>query len=72
MLFEGIPFSRHRNEYPELADQIVDWALTNMYHSEGRFYYQKTRLFTKRFTLLRWCNGWMARALAYSLREFGQ
>jgi hypothetical protein len=59
-----ITFSRHREEYPAKADSIARWALDTMYHRAGRFYYQERRLYKKRFTLMRWCNGWMARALA--------
>ena len=62
-----LTFARHRNAFPDLAERIAAWALSNMYHPAGRFYYQQMRYYTKRFTLLRWCNGWMARALA-SLR----
>lgn len=59
-----ITFSRHMDDYPGLAKKIADWAIDNMYHQDGRFYYQQTRLFTKRFTLMRWCNAWMFRALS--------
>lgn len=59
-----LTFSRHNADYPGLADKIATWAINHMYHPDGRFYYQQTRYFTKRFTLLRWCNGWMSRALA--------
>jgi hypothetical protein len=59
-----ITFSRHREEYPAKAEFIARWALDTMYHNAGRFYYQEGRLYKKRFTLMRWCNGWMARALA--------
>jgi len=59
-----ITFSRHQAEYPGLAEKIAMWAVTNMYHKEGRFYYQETPFYKKRFTLLRWCNAWMFRALA--------
>jgi len=59
-----ITFSRHQTEYPGLAEKIAAWALKKMYHREGRFYYQETAYFRKRFTLLRWCNAWMFRALA--------
>ena len=59
-----ITFSRHLTQYPGLSQKIVTWTLDNMYHSDGRFYYQQTPWFTKRFTLLRWCNAWMFRALA--------
>jgi len=63
-----LTFSRHMREYPGLADKIVQWVITNMYHPSGRFYYQQHRFFTQRFTLLRWCNGWMCRALSCYLR----
>ncbi len=53
--------------YPELAPRIVEWALTRMYDPVGRFYYQQTRFYTKKFTFLRWCNAWMCRALAFYL-----
>ena len=64
-----ITFSRHMNEYPGLADKIAEWVLDNMYHKEGRFYYQQTPWLTKRFTLLRWCNAWMFRALAVLVKQ---
>lgn len=59
-----LTFARHRAEYPGLAERIAAWSIAQMYHPEGRFSYQQTRWYTKRFTLLRWCNGWMARGLA--------
>jgi rhamnogalacturonyl hydrolase YesR len=59
-----ITFSRHFREYPGLAENISGWTLDKMYNNEGRFYYQETRLYKKRFSLLRWCNAWMFRALA--------
>lgn len=64
-----ITFSRHSELYPGLAEKIANWAVDNMYSKQGRFFYQQTRWYRKRFTLLRWCNGWMARALAALLRE---
>jgi rhamnogalacturonyl hydrolase YesR len=64
-----LTFSRHLETYPGLAQRIAKWALDNMYHPEGRFYYQQMPRYKKRFTLLRWCNGWMARALAALLRR---
>jgi uncharacterized protein YyaL (SSP411 family) len=60
-----ITFARHRKEYPDLAIRIARWALDTMYQPDGRFYYQDGRYWKKRFTLMRWCNAWMARALAH-------
>jgi rhamnogalacturonyl hydrolase YesR len=59
-----LTFSRHQEKYPGLAKKIYRWTITNMYSPEGRFYYQKTQYFTKKFTLLRWCNAWSFRALS--------
>ncbi|EJN57830.1 glycoside hydrolase family protein [Halogranum rubrum] len=46
------------------ARRIIDWALANLYAGSGQFYYQKRRLYTKQFTLMRWCQAWMAYAVA--------
>jgi len=54
----------HGYPYEELVGGIADWALRNLYHPAGRFFYQQGRSYTKKFTLLRWCNGWMFRGLA--------
>jgi len=62
-----LTFSRHQEEFPGLADKITEWAITNMYHPSGRFYYQQNQWIKRRFTLLRWCNGWMCRALSHWL-----
>jgi hypothetical protein len=66
-----LTFARHEAEYPGFAGRVAAWALAHMYDPEGRFYYQRTRLYTKRFTFMRWCNGWMARALAHLARTRG-
>jgi hypothetical protein len=59
-----LTFSRHLDTHGDLARRIARWALDEMYNPEGRFYHQRTRWYTKRFTQLRWCNAWMVRALA--------
>ena len=51
-------------EYDGLPERIAAWALATLYHPEGRFYYQEGPRRIKKFTLLRWCNGWMFRGLA--------
>jgi hypothetical protein len=51
--------------YLQLASRIAKWAIDNMFDAKhGFFYYQKGRFLTKRFTLMRWCNAWMAKALS--------
>jgi len=51
------------------ARRILDWALANLYAGEGRFYYQQRWYYTKRFTLMRWCQAWMVHAISTFLRE---
>jgi rhamnogalacturonyl hydrolase YesR len=62
--------SERYTEYLKKAELILEWTIKNMYNKKtGTFYYQKGLVFTKRFTLLRWCNGWMSYALSsYLLR----
>ncbi|MFW6017594.1 MAG: antibiotic ABC transporter permease [Halapricum sp.] len=50
------------------AGRIVDWTLEHLYAGDGRFYVQKRRFYTKRITLMRWCQAWMAYALAVYCR----
>ena len=51
------------------AKKIADWAIENMFNEKlGYFYYQQSRFYKKRFTLMRWCNAWMARALSELIR----
>lgn len=54
----------------EFASNIAAWAIANLYKGNGNFSYQRTRYYTKRFTLMHWCNGWMARALSILLRGY--
>lgn len=46
------------------ARHIIEWTLENLYAGGGRFYFQKCRFHTKRVTLMRWCQAWMAYALS--------
>jgi hypothetical protein len=51
----------------EFARRVVDWTMENLHAGDGRFYYQQRRWYTKRFTLMRWCQAWMAHALSQYL-----
>ena len=48
----------------ERADRLLRWVLANLQADEGQFYYRTYRHHTKRVTLMRWCQGWMAYALS--------
>jgi hypothetical protein len=46
------------------AQRILDWGFEHLYAGDGRFYVWKGRFVTARITLMRWCQAWMAYALA--------
>lgn len=56
-------------EYWDLATRVADWAVTEMLAPEGRFHYQSMRCFKKRYTLMRWCQGFMCHALSILCRN---
>ena len=53
------------------AETILAWALENLSDGEGRFFHEKRRWYTKRVTLMRWCQAWMAYAVGEYLRRTG-
>lgn len=60
---QGILVFTHAGEYA-FARRIIDWACTNLSDGNGRFYFRKHRFYTKRITLMRWCQAWMTYAIA--------
>ena len=57
--------SRFDKDYLVLAEKIANWAIDTMQNQKkGFFYYQKTKLFRKPYTLMRWSCGWMSRGLS--------
>jgi hypothetical protein len=50
------------------ARRILRWTVENLSDGAGRFYFRKGRFVTNRTTLMRWCQGWMAFAMAEYLR----
>lgn len=55
----------HKPVYLSQAEKIVNWTINNLYRSETcDFAYRKGCLFKWNYSLMRWCNAWMARALA--------
>jgi hypothetical protein len=52
----------------DLARRIIEWTLDELYAGDGRFYHRAGRFYTKRTTLMRWCQAWMCYALAEHLR----
>ncbi|MBM3262262.1 MAG: glycoside hydrolase family 127 protein [candidate division Zixibacteria bacterium] len=62
---------RHRPEYHDQARLIADWTITHLYRPKTRdFRYRQGRWMTWDYSLMRWCNAWMTRALAgWALNE---
>lgn len=52
-----------------VARRILEWTCANLHDGEGRFFYQKRRYYTKRMTLMRWCQAWMAFAIGTFCRQ---
>ena len=56
--------SKFDPNYLEFAEKIANWGINNLYNGNGKFFYQKGRLWKKKFTLMRWCEAWMSFALS--------
>ncbi len=57
--------SRHKPEYQRQAEVIYTWAVRNLYRENKHdFAYRQGRLMKWNYSLMRWCNAWMARAVA--------
>lgn len=57
--------ARHRPELRAQAERIADWAIDHLYRPGTRdFIYRRGRHIKWNYSLMRWCNAWMARALA--------
>lgn len=63
-----ITFSRaglYDDSSRQFADRILDWTIEKLYRSSAnRFYYQVGKYWTKKFTLMRWCQAWMCYAIS--------
>ncbi|MBN2301068.1 MAG: hypothetical protein JXN60_00995 [Lentisphaerae bacterium] len=61
--------ARFRPECLKMAEKTAFWAIEHMQHKDGSFAYQIGKFVKHDFTLMRWCNAWMVRALAHWMRE---
>ncbi len=56
--------ARYDKAFLSQARIIADWTLANLYRSDTHdFAYRRGRFVTWNYSLMRWCNAWMARAL---------
>jgi hypothetical protein len=62
--------ARHEETFLPQAVKIADWAIKNFYRRKSRdFVYRRGRWTKWNYSLMRWCNAWMARALAELIDE---
>jgi len=52
------------SEHLKQAEKIAGWAIANFQNDNGSFSYQLGKYFHKKYTLMRWCNAWMAYGLS--------
>ena len=57
--------SKYKSWFLSQAERIAGWAVDNLYREKtADFAYRKGKWFKWNYSLMRWCNAWMARALA--------
>ena len=57
--------SRHKAEFRSQTEIITDWVVNNLYRKQTRdFAYRQSHWIKWNYSLMRWCNAWMARAFA--------
>jgi hypothetical protein len=57
------------SEYKELADNVLQWTITNMQNAKGYFYYQLKTGMSSKISYMRWSNAFMFYAISYYLLE---
>ncbi|MDY6855832.1 MAG: glycoside hydrolase family 127 protein [Thermodesulfobacteriota bacterium] len=56
---------KYKKEYFKQASKIVDWTMNVLYREKTNdFAYRQGRFVKWNYSLMRWCNAWMARAFA--------
>jgi hypothetical protein len=53
----------------EFARRLIEWAVMNLSDQKGAFYHEQHRYYTKRTTLMRWCQAWMAHGVSRYLTD---
>jgi rhamnogalacturonyl hydrolase YesR len=62
--------ARHRQEFLPFAIKIAEWTIRNLYRANTcDFAYRQGRWLKWNYSLMRWCNAWMSRALAELVAE---
>ncbi len=62
--------AQHKSQYLTQAQKVTAWAVNNLYNADRKeFIYRKDRFYKWNYSLMRWCNAWMARALGEMVRK---
>lgn len=62
--------ARHRPEYLPHAEKVANWTIRVLYREETKdFIYRQGRYIKWNYSLMRWCNAWIARALGELLHD---
>lgn len=57
------------DEMHPLIDNVIDWAVENMFDRKGYFYYQLKKGISSKISYMRWSNAFMFAALACAVEE---
>jgi hypothetical protein len=61
---------QHSSKGGDVAQRVLAWTIANMWDpASGWFYYQKRRWYRTKIRELRWCQAWMAWALALHIES---
>jgi uncharacterized protein YyaL (SSP411 family) len=65
-------FSWMGEKYRDLAENVLDWMVSNLQDRTGYFYYRKGKILKNKISYIRWSQAWAFHALTEYLFHFGQ
>ena len=57
------------DEYKDMADEILDWTVTNMQDKKGYFYYQMKKGISSKISYMRWSNAFVFNMYSLYFKE---
>jgi rhamnogalacturonyl hydrolase YesR len=62
--------AKYKKQYIQWPTNIADWAIENLYRPATKdFAYRRAKFIKWNYSLMRWCNAWMARAMGEVFRR---
>jgi len=63
--------AKYEPRFMAKSEQITDWTIKNLYRENTQdFAYRQGRFIKWNYSLMRWCNAWMVRAMAGLLTDY--